>query len=141
MGMVNFYRRFIPNAASTLLPLTDCLRGGLPSSSALSWTPMMTRAFQQAKAALSNATWLQHPDPTARIALHVDASATHVGAVLQQQSPGNQNWSPLGFFSKKLSSSQVKWSAFDRELWACSQASLFQALPVHPGGPFLHNLH
>ena len=69
---------------------------------------MMTCAFQQAKAALSNATWLQHPDPTARIALHVDASATHVGAVLQQQTPGNQNWPPLGFFSKKLSSSQVK---------------------------------
>ena len=28
-------------------------------------------------------------------------------------------WAPLGFFSKKLSSAQVKWSAFDRELWAC----------------------
>ena len=79
---------------------------------------MMTRAFQQAKAALSSATWLLHSDPNARIALHVDTSATHVGAVLQQQSPDNQNWSPLGFFSKKLSSSLVKWSALNWELWA-----------------------
>ena len=69
---------------------------------------MMTPAFQQAKADLSSATWLQHLDPTAHIALHVDASATHIGAVLQEQSPDNQNWSPLGFFSKKLSSSKVK---------------------------------
>ena len=51
--------------------------------------------------------------------LHVDAFTLYVGAFLQQQSPGSQSWSPLGFFSKKLSPSQVKWSAFDHELWAC----------------------
>ena len=33
--------------------------------------------------------------------------------------PGDKDWSPLGFFSKKLSPAQEKWSAFDRELWAC----------------------
>ena len=36
LGRVNFYLSFIPSAASMLLPLTDCLRGGLSSSSALS---------------------------------------------------------------------------------------------------------
>ena len=36
LGIVNFYLSFIPSAASMLLPLTDCLRGGLSSSSALS---------------------------------------------------------------------------------------------------------
>ena len=36
LGIVNFYLCFIPNTASMLLPLTDCLRGGLSSSSALS---------------------------------------------------------------------------------------------------------
>ena len=45
---------------------------------------MIARAFQQAKAALFSATWLQHPDHTACIALHVDASATNKGAILQQ---------------------------------------------------------
>ena len=119
LGMVNFYRRFVPKAACTLLPLTDWLRGGLPPNSALSWTPEMTRAFQEAKSALTSTTWLQHPHPVAHLALHVDASASHVGAVLQQQEPGSQGWCPLGFFSKKLSPSQVKWSAFDRKLWAC----------------------
>jgi hypothetical protein len=28
LGMVNFYRRFLPGAARALKPLTDCLRGG-----------------------------------------------------------------------------------------------------------------
>ena len=40
-------------------------------------------------------------------------------AVLQQQRPGDSAWCPLGFFSKKLSPAQEKWSVFDRELWAC----------------------
>ena len=68
---------------------------------------------------MPNPAWLQHPDLAAQIALLMDASASHVGAVLQKQMPGRENWCPLGFFSKKLSPSQVKWSAFDRELWAC----------------------
>ena len=113
LGMVDFYRRFVPKAACSLLPLTNCLRGGLPPNSVLSWTPQMTFAFQEAKLALTSATWLQHPHPEAHVALHVDASTSHMGAVLQQQVPGSQGWCPLGFFSKKLSPSQVKWSAFD----------------------------
>ena len=119
LGTVNFYRRFVPNAACTLLPLTDSLRGGLPPNSALSWSPLMSCAFQEAKSALASATWLQHPDPSARLALHVDASASHIGAVLQQQRPGDSAWCPICFFSKKLSPAQEKWSAFNRELWAC----------------------
>jgi hypothetical protein len=28
-------------------------------------------------------------------------------------------WQPLGFFSKNLEPAQTRYSAFDRELWAC----------------------
>jgi hypothetical protein len=49
----------------------------------------------------------------------VDASATHVDVCLQQQLPGKKDWKPLGFFSKKLETAQQKYSAFDRELFAC----------------------
>jgi cleavage and polyadenylation specificity factor subunit 1 len=28
-------------------------------------------------------------------------------------------WRPLGFFSKKLDKAQTRWSAFERELFAC----------------------
>jgi hypothetical protein len=55
----------------------------------------------------------------AELSVVVDASATHVGACLQQQIPGKKAWQPLGFFSKKLEAAQQKYSAFDRELFAC----------------------
>jgi len=119
LGLINFYRRFVPAAALTLLPLTDYLKGSKPASERLRWSPEMEAAFVAAKESLLQATWLAHPHPRALLALHVDASASHVGAALHQQEPGSSAWRPLGFFSKKLDASQVKWSAFDRELLAC----------------------
>jgi RNase H-like domain found in reverse transcriptase len=59
---------------------------------------------------------LAHPDPAADISLAVDASDSHVGAVLQQKEAGQ--WKPLSFYSKKLDAVQRKYSAFDRELLA-----------------------
>ncbi len=114
LGLVNFYRRFIPGAARILLPLTNALRGGKRAK--LLWTADMATAFQQAKAAVCQATRLCHPDPQASVSLAVDASESYVGAVLQQAE--GTHWRPLAFFSKKLEAAQSKYSAFDRELLA-----------------------
>jgi hypothetical protein len=113
LGMVNFYRRFLPGLARTLLPLTDALKGGVKGASIVLWTADMVAAFIAEKAAT-----LVHPDPTTDISIMVDASATHVGAVLQQRRRGAHLWDPLGFFSKKLDAAQINYSAFDREMWA-----------------------
>ncbi len=49
----------------------------------------------------------------------VDASADHVGAALQQRRSAAADWQPLAFFCKKLEPAQMRYSAFDRELFAC----------------------
>jgi hypothetical protein len=79
----------------------------------------METSFQQAKPAVADAACLAHPAGDAEISLMVDASAFHIGAVLQKRPLTRDPWTPLGFFSKKLEAAQVKYSAFDRELWAC----------------------
>ncbi len=119
LGMVNSYRRFLPSIARTLRPLTDALRGGRKGADKLEWSVAMDAAFAGAKQALLTATHLAHPTVGAELSVVVDASATHVGACLQQQLPGLKEWQPLGFFSKKLETAQQKNSAFDRELFAC----------------------
>jgi hypothetical protein len=43
-----------------------------------------------------------------------------MGVCLQQRLPGKKDWQTLGFFSKKLEAAQQKYSAFDREFFACS---------------------
>ncbi len=112
LGVINFYWWFIPAAARILKPLTDQLKGGPKPPPANPWTADM-------QAALAGCVWLIHPTPGAEVALHVDASAEHIGAALQQQPRPAAPWRPLGFFSKKLDGAQVKYSAFDRELLAC----------------------
>jgi hypothetical protein len=107
LGAVNFYRRFVPAAAKILRPLTDSLRGGAPPSAAVTWSPPMETAFSEVKRALAAATLLAHPSQHAELAVVVDASASHVGAALQQRSSATAAWQPLGFFSKKLEPAQT----------------------------------
>ena len=54
---------------------------------------------------------LAHPKPKAKLSLTTDASDIAIGAVLAQE-----DGRPLGFFSRKLSPAQQKYSAFDKEL-------------------------
>ena len=109
--MVNFYRRFLPGIAKILRPLTDALAGNPKSLKCLE---AHQGSFEKAKSALSSAVPLAHPSPSAEVSLVTDASATQVGAVLQQRE--KSSWRPLAFFSAKLSATQQRHSAFDREL-------------------------
>jgi hypothetical protein len=80
--MVNFYRRFLPNCAQVLKPLTDLLKGGAKT---LLWTATAQETFQKAKCLLAAAVPLQHPAPDAELSLATDASDTHIGGVMQQK--------------------------------------------------------
>jgi transposase InsO family protein len=96
------------------------LRGGKKGADKLDWSAAMDAAFAGAKQSLLTATHPAHPTVGAELSVVVDASATHVGACLQQRLPGRKVWQPLGFFSKKLEEAQQKYSAFDRELFVCN---------------------
>merc|ERR1711911_48706 len=117
LGLVNFYRRFLRGAAGFLLPLTNALQG--PGKS-LDWSPSMEQAFNAAKTSLANAAELEHPQADFPISLMVDASGSHVGAVLQHFR--RSSWAPLSFYSKKLTPAETRYSAFDRELLAVYSA-------------------
>ncbi|BHF68050.1 hypothetical protein SprV_0301108000 [Sparganum proliferum] len=113
LGVVNFYRRFLPNCADTILPLTNLLSG---SKRTFELTPAALTSFEQVKALLADATLLTHYHADAPISLMVDASNVAVGAVLQQSLPDSTV--PLAFFSKKLSKAETRYSTFGRELLA-----------------------
>lgn len=119
LGLINFYRKFIQGAAQLLAPLTNALKGS-KGSKALEWSPEMISAFSAAKTKLLSVPTIIHPAPNAPLSLAVDASDSHVGGVLQQKVAGN--WAPLGFFSRKLTNPESRYSAFDRELLAAYSA-------------------
>ena len=51
---------------------------------------------------LMQSVCLAFPSDNAELSLAMDASATHMGAVLQQREGTNADWWPLGFFLAKL---------------------------------------
>nr|VZI00068.1 unnamed protein product [Spirometra erinaceieuropaei] len=110
LGMVNFYRRFIPNCADLMLPLTNMLSG---PKGPLELTGEALTAFERIQNSLADATLLTHPAPEAQLSLMVDASTVAVGAVLQQHLAGSTQ--PLAFFSKKLLPSETRYSTFGHE--------------------------
>nr|VZI39486.1 unnamed protein product [Spirometra erinaceieuropaei] len=113
LGMVNFYRRFLPNCADLMLPLTNLLSG---PKGPLELRGHALTAFERIKTSLADATLLTHPAPEAPLSLLVDASTVAVGAVLQQHI--NDSTRSLTFFSKKLSPAETRYSKFGRELLA-----------------------
>lgn len=121
LGMINYYRHFLPTAAATQAPLVDFLTATkLKGAKPMPWTPSLEQAFLALRDNLAQTTLLAHPVQNARLALYTDASSTHVGASLQQMV--GQDWQPLAFFSKKLTASQSTWPAYYRELLAVYSA-------------------
>ncbi|MBM6549273.1 reverse transcriptase domain-containing protein, partial [Streptococcus dysgalactiae] len=112
-GLVNFYRRFIPQCAHKMQPLTDLLRGG---EKKFTFPESAHAAFTSIKEAIANIALLAHPDSNAQLSLITDASNSAVGAVLQQLVDGT--WQPLAFFSKRLQPAETRYSTFGRELLA-----------------------
>ncbi|CAH2226313.1 jg18631 [Pararge aegeria aegeria] len=82
LGMANFYRRFLPNAAQTQAPLNALLMGTVKGSAPINLTGDALKAFSATKESLSNAALLAHPDCRAKLALVTDASDVALGAVL-----------------------------------------------------------
>lgn len=70
---------------------------------------------------LAKVSALTHPDPDAKkYHLVTNSSNYAVGAMLHPIINGDPV--PIGFYSKKLSEKQRKYSAFDRELLSAYQA-------------------
>lgn len=116
LGLVNFYRRFIPACAAILQPINQLLAGSKRKNEQLTWTEAATEEFTTIKQALSKATLLTHPPCDAPTSIMVDASDTAAGAVLQQLKDGQ--WHPVSFFSKQFSPAETRYSTFGRELLA-----------------------
>lgn len=116
LGLVNFYRRFVPQCAAVLSPLTTLLKGSKPPSTPLEWTSTAEQTFSRIKGELANATLLSHPQHDTKTNIMVDASEVAVGAVLQQLIEGI--WKPIAFFSRTLTSAEQRYSTFGRELLA-----------------------
>lgn len=108
LGVINYYRRFIPKAAEHQATLNDCIKQ-TKKSDIIKWNEISVEAFNQCKLDLENASMLTHLIFDASIAVSVDTSNFAMGAVLEQKEidcKGKDIWKPLAYYSKRLTETQ-----------------------------------
>lgn len=117
LGIINTYRRSIPHAAETHAPLNEYICGSTKNDQReIEWNAGSEAAFEKAKNDLANVALLSHPSVDAETRLVTDASNFAMGAVVEQLQ--SNEWKPLGFFSRKFTPAQTRYSTYDRELTA-----------------------
>jgi hypothetical protein len=109
--LVNFYRDLYPRRAEILAPLTS-LCG---KNTKFSWQQEHVKAFQTMKKEIAIETMLTYPDFSELFILHTDASNKQIGIIVSQDNK------LLGFYSKKLTEVQQRYSVTEQELLAITK--------------------
>jgi hypothetical protein len=116
LGFANYFRLFIRSYATIAAPLYPLTQTLNKIDFAAKWTAIQQECFEALKLALSTAPTLKLPDFDQPFEVVVDASNIAIGAVLLQQKR------PVAYESKKLSSTEMKWTTTERELYAAVHA-------------------
>lgn len=129
LGMVNFYRCSIAKAAQIHTRLQVLIKSNKKrDTTPVQWTNDAIRAFEDSKDALASAATLAHPDDSLDIILCTDASDAAIGGALYQICNGKRE--PLSFFSRKLSTTEHKYSPYDCELLAIFAAVRYFCMQI-----------
>lgn len=136
LGFCGFYRRFIKGYSSVVRPLTELTKGYPPVKGSgkrngknyyketdpfgARWDKSCGEAFKAIIHCLTNAPVLAFADNSLPYVLHVDASLSGLGAVLNQEHP--EGLRPVAFASRKLSTSEQRYHIHQLEFLALKWA-------------------
>ncbi|KAG1936368.1 gag-pol fusion protein [Pimephales promelas] len=119
LGLVGWYRRFIPNFSARASVLTDLTRSAAPNK--VVWTEQGERAFRDLREAVCGDSVLLSPDFQKPFILQTDASGVGLGAVLLQEVDGDRR--PVAFLSRKLFPRETRYSTVEQECLAIKWAT------------------
>ena len=130
LGLMSYYRKFSRDFASISAPLTDLTRHTRGDKSAKKlkdeantpwepgiWGEVHEKAFETLKGALLTRPVLVLPNPNHKWRIATDASNVAMGAVLSQVNDKGEEH-PIGYYSRKVSGAQTRWSIWELELAA-----------------------
>jgi len=85
--MFQFYKKFIPNYWTIVLPLNRLLL----QKATFRWTEIEQEAFNCLRDKLKNAPFMQYPNNTGVFTLETDASTKSIGYILYQSRPNEHD--------------------------------------------------
>ena len=116
LGLVGYYRKFVPCFADISHPLTKLTKKNEPCS----WTTECDRCFHMLKNYLQESPILRYPDPEAEYIQYTDASKYMYVGVLTQKVDGTDH--PVAYTSGLFRESQLNWAALTKEAYAIYKA-------------------
>ena len=120
LGLVGYYRKFIPHFADLARPLNVFLRKGVE----FEWSDICQHSFKLLKAKLLDGSVLVYQDPTLICVLFMDASKYAWSCVLTQEythQVGNKEIKilhPITYQSGLFKGSQINWACLTKEAYA-----------------------
>ena len=128
-GFTNFYRKFVPNYANIVAPLSVLLRKDVEWV----WGYAQQKAFETVIQKLAHCTTLAYPYPMRPFHFHTDAGDVAMGATLSQEDD-NGEMRLVACMSKKLCAAECNYPAHERELLATVRAlTYWRAISAAPG--------
>lgn len=116
LGMINYYRRFIPRCSHIQQPIQDYIHGKSK------WSTDQDESFNTLKSHLISNPILVSFKHDGHYRLTTDASKNGLGAVLEEVNEQGKILGVVGYFSKTLQGAQKNYSAGDLELLAIVEA-------------------
>ena len=112
LGLVGYYRKFVPRFADISRVLTHLTKKDVE----FKWTAECENCFQILKGSLQEAPILRYPDPEASYTLYTDASKYAYAGVLTQNIDGTDH--PITYVSGLFRGSQLNWATLTKEAYA-----------------------
>ena len=112
LGLVGYYRKFVPCFSDIARPLTQLTR----KNEGFNWSTECDKCFHMLKDYLQEALILRYPDPTADYILYTDASKYAYAGVLTQSIDRTNH--PVAYTSGLFKGSQLNWAVLTKEAYA-----------------------
>ena len=114
LGFTNFYRQFIEGFSHHARPLFELTK----KNTKWSWGNCEQRAFDGLKQRFTSTPILRFTDDDYPYQVEADSSNVATEAVLLQQSPDDDKWHPIVFYSKSLTPVERNYEIHDKEMLA-----------------------
>ena len=120
LGLVGYYRKFVPKFADIARPLTNLTKLDVPYE----WTNRCQEAFEFLKQMLLKEPILKYPDPSKPYTLFTDASKFAWACVLTQEyehefdGKKRKILHPITYMSGLFKGSQINWATLTKEAYA-----------------------
>ena len=120
LGLIGYYRKFVPRFSDLARPLNALTRKNLP----FEWTPVCQESFKLLKSSLMTEPILTYPDPNLPYVLFADASKYAWACVLTQEKTHQieekevKILHPITYMSGLFWGSQINWACLTKEAYA-----------------------